>query len=224
MKTPTRRTLLDLLKREGPREASRLASSLGVTPTAVRQHLAALRLERLVEERSVRRGRGRPAKLWRLTPEADRVFPDAHAELTVGVIRAAREALGEEGLTRILRERAKRQTEAYRSAIPRSAPLTQRVRALERLRTGEGYMAETRRDKDGSLLLCENHCPICVAATSCQGLCAAELDVFRKVLGPGVVIERIEHILGGARRCAYRIMKRSGTGNQGGSSRPSPAS
>ncbi len=29
--------------------------------------------------------------------------------------------------------------------------------------------------------------------------------VFRQVLGPSVTVERAEHILAGARRCAYRI-------------------
>ncbi|MES2724598.1 MAG: MarR family transcriptional regulator, partial [Pseudomonadota bacterium] len=54
-------------------------------------------------------------------------------------------------------------------------------------------------------LLVENHCPICAAAAACQGFCRAELMVFRAVLGPGVHIERTDHILAGARRCAYRI-------------------
>jgi len=38
-----------------------------------------------------------------------------------------------------------------------------------------------------------------------QGLCRSELALFRAVLGPGVEVERTEHILAGARRCAYRI-------------------
>ena len=57
-------------------------------------------------------------------------------------------------------------------------------------------------------LLVENHCPICSAAAQCQGLCAAELAVFRAVLGPDVDVERTDHILAGARRCAYRVRRR----------------
>jgi predicted ArsR family transcriptional regulator len=58
---------------------------------------------------------------------------------------------------------------------------------------------------DGSWILAENHCPICAAARNCQGFCRSELSVFRAVLGPEVTVERVEHILAGARRCAYRI-------------------
>jgi predicted ArsR family transcriptional regulator len=59
----------------------------------------------------------------------------------------------------------------------------------------------------GGFLLVENHCPICAAARTCQGLCASELEVFRRVLGPDVTVERSDHILAGARRCAYRVSK-----------------
>lgn len=52
-------------------------------------------------------------------------------------------------------------------------------------------------------MLVENHCPICAAATACAGFCRSELETFRAVLSAEV--ERSEHILAGARRCAYRI-------------------
>ncbi len=72
------------------------------------------------------------------------------------------------------------------------------------MRTEEGYMAEVKRDQ-GAFLFIENHCPICAAATACQGFCSTELDLFRAVLGEGVSIERVTHIVSGDRRCAYRV-------------------
>ena len=66
-------------------------------------------------------------------------------------------------------------------------------------------MAECTRMPDGSMLLAENHCPICAAASTCQGLCREELSLFRAVLGDKARVERTDHILAGARRCAYRI-------------------
>jgi predicted ArsR family transcriptional regulator len=66
-------------------------------------------------------------------------------------------------------------------------------------------MAEVLPDGPASFLLVENHCPICAAATACQGFCATEIDLFRAVLGPDVSVERVEHILAGDRRCAYRV-------------------
>ena len=71
-------------------------------------------------------------------------------------------------------------------------------------------MAEVKSEDGGSYLLVENHCPICAAANACQGFCSTELDLFRSVLGPGVAVERIEHIVSGDRRCAYRVTPESG--------------
>jgi predicted ArsR family transcriptional regulator len=50
----------------------------------------------------------------------------------------------------------------------------------------------------------ENHCPICAAARACQGFCRSELALFEMLLAPARVV-RVEHLLEGARRCAYRI-------------------
>jgi predicted ArsR family transcriptional regulator len=77
------------------------------------------------------------------------------------------------------------------------------------VRTEEGYMAEVRTEEGGSYLLIENHCPICAAANACQGFCSTELDLFRSVLGPEVSVERVEHIVSGDQRCAYRIISKA---------------
>ncbi len=206
----TRRRLLERLKRDGPQDATALARRLGVTPMAVRQHLYAMAEGKLVTSEVARRPVGRPARLWRLTRAADGYFPDAHADLTVSLIDSVRAAFGEPGLDRLIGVRTRRQVAAYRGEVPRAGPLRRRVEALARIRAREGYLAEVKAGPEGALLLVENHCPICVAASSCTSLCAGELGVFREVLGPGVRIERDEHILTGARRCAYRITRAAG--------------
>jgi hypothetical protein len=68
-------------------------------------------------------------------------------------------------------------------------------------------MAEWKQEGDDYLLI-ENHCPICAAATECQGFCRSELEIFSEALGREVSIERSEHIIAGARRCLYRIQPR----------------
>jgi len=200
----TRRRIVKTLKTEGPMDSAGLAARLKVTPMAVRQHLYALQQEKLVsaEERPV--PVGRPAKYWRLTREADRLFPDAYAELNVALIDAAGKTIGPDGMQRLLDTRLARQSAEYAARITSSAPLAKKLEQLARVRTDEGYMAEVKRDGRGFLFI-ENHCPICAAAALCQGFCATELDLFRKVLGPGVSVERAEHIVSGDRRCAYRI-------------------
>jgi predicted ArsR family transcriptional regulator len=200
----TRRRIVKLLKTEGAMDSASLARRLGVTPMAVRQHLYALQLEKLVtaDERAV--PLGRPAKYWRLTKDADRLFPDAYAELSVALIGSVQDAFGPKGMTRLLDARLAHQREEYSARIDRSAPLAKKLQQLAVARTEEGYMAEVKPDGKGFLFI-ENHCPICAAATACQGFCATELDLFRSLLGPGVNVERTEHVIAGDRRCAYRV-------------------
>ena len=200
----TRRAIARLLKTEGTLNTAQLAKRLRLTGMGVRQHLHALQAEKLVtsEERPV--PLGRPAKFWRLTQDADRLFPEAYAELNAALITSVQDAFGPDGMARLLDARVARQRADYRSRIDASAPLAKRVQQLARIRADEGYMAEVKRDGPGFLFI-ENHCPICAAATACQGFCASELDLFRSALGPGVSVERAEHILSGDRRCAYRI-------------------
>jgi predicted ArsR family transcriptional regulator len=201
----TRRAIVKLLKTEGPIDSAELGRRLGLTAMAVRHHLYVLQSENLVtaEERPV--PLGRPAKFWCLTRDADRLFPEAYAELNVALIDAVQDAFGEEGLNRVLESRCQRQRLDYSKRIRSSAPLKKKLEELAQIRSEEGYMAEIKKSDDGSFLLIENHCPICAAATSCQGFCSTELDLFRSVLGPDVTVERVEHIISGDRRCAYRI-------------------
>lgn len=206
--TGTRREILELLKTRGPQTAAAIAEPLGVTTMAVRQHLYELRDEKLVEETSRPGAVGRPAKIWALTENAQRFFPDAHAELAVGLIGALRESLGPEAMDAVIAARARQQLESYRAAMADCTSLPDKLSALAEVRTTEGYMATVEQDGD-DLLFLEHHCPICAAARVCQGLCAMELDVFRDCLGPSVEIERTDHILAGARRCAYRVTPRA---------------
>jgi predicted ArsR family transcriptional regulator len=206
----TRDKILFHLKKRGPQTASQLAKRLGVTPMAVRQHIYGLSDEGLVDYDDERHRVGRPRRVWKLAAAAQAEFPDAHADLTVELIDAMGRAFGDEGLDKLIAERSRSQLKRYRSAMPpQSAPVEKRVAALAKIRRQEGYMAEWSRDRDGSFLLVENHCPICAAATVCQTLCRDELALFRSLMGRAVPVEREDHILAGARRCAYRIGRRA---------------
>lgn len=201
----TRRAIVKFLKTEGAMDSAALAKKLGLTAMAVRQHLYSLQEQKLVtaEERPV--PLGRPAKYWTLTKEANQLFPDAHAELSVSLIGAMTDAFGEQGMQRVLESRCARQRMDYGRRISASAPLREKLNQLVKVRTEEGYMAEVHAEGKGAYLFIENHCPICAAATACMGFCSTELELFKSVLGPGVDVQRAEHIISGNRRCAYRV-------------------
>lgn len=203
MNTTSDQILLQL-KTRGPVQTKDVAAAVAVTRQAARQHLERLAAEGLVEHVTQRMGVGRPRRSWSLTPLGNKRFPDTHAQMTVELIEAVRVEFGEGGLDRLIRRREAATELAYHQALDGAVSLEARLDRLAQVRAAEGYMAEWSRREDGAYLLIENHCPICAAASACQGFCRSELALFQAMLAPARV-ERAEHILAGARRCAYLV-------------------
>jgi len=197
--------ILFQLKSLGQAQAGTLARRLGVSVQAVRQRLERLLAEGLVTFCDRAQGRGRPRRLWSLAAPAASLFPDTHAQLTVDLIGTIRSELGEATLARLLEQRRKQITAAYRKRLVREPNIAKKLTALADMRSAEGYMARLEKLPGESFLLVEDHCPICAAAMTCQGFCSIELAIFQSLLGPGWHIERQDHVLAGARRCTYRI-------------------
>ncbi len=198
----TRRSLLDLLKVQDA-DAATLAKQLKVTPMAVRQHLYQLLEEKLVCFKEQRQSVGRPVKIWCLTPEAAKFFPDAHAALTLNILDNVKTALGSGSIVKVLQAREQQQFEQYSSRLSGAISLAERLEGLATIRTEEGYMAEVRKQDDGTYLFLEHHCPICAAATVCQGFCDVELNLFSRLVEKIATVRRSAHIIKGANRCAY---------------------
>jgi predicted ArsR family transcriptional regulator len=189
--------ILSTLKTRGALGIPDIAKVLDVTVEAVRQQMAKLQAEGLVDAESRPAGRGRPTQIWRLTGAGHARFPDTHAEMTVQMISAVISVFGEKGMDA-----------NYREAMRGTRSLKNKLERLAEIRSREGYMAEFRPEGDGFLFI-ENHCPICTAARACTGFCRSELQLFDEVLGPGVSVSRVEHVLAGARRCAYQVSPKS---------------
>jgi predicted ArsR family transcriptional regulator len=200
--------ILFQLKTRGSQTAGDVGSRLDMTAAGARQHLLKLETAGLVESQDQREGRGRPRKYWRLAQRGHDRFPDRHSDLTLDLLRSMRDVFGDRGLEELIEHRERASVADYRKTIGARRSLREKLAALAKIRSREGYMASVARDTRESFLFVENHCPICAAAAACQRLCRSELAIFRAVLGADVTVERTDHILAGARRCAYRIGRR----------------
>jgi len=210
--TPVRdakRRVIAHLKRSGPSSTHDVAVALAVSDVAARQHLSQLESQGLITgEPAAIRGRGRPSVLWALTALANDLFPDRHDDLTVELISSIRTTLGEDALQKVIEARTERQLTGLRRTISPKGSLRERLEALARQRSAEGYMAEVVEGDDGALLLVEHHCPICDAAGACQLFCISELELFQAALGDDVSVRREQHLLSGNDRCVYRVTPR----------------
>jgi predicted ArsR family transcriptional regulator len=197
--------ILFLMKTRGRKTAQQLAELLGVTSMGARRQLEAALEKGLVKFEDVADKVGRPARFWMLTDAGNARFPDRHSDLAVQLIEQTRQVFGQEGLERLIAAREHAIEAHYKMEVDNETGLERRVEALARARDAEGYMADAEVQEDGSVLLVENHCPICAAARECQNFCRSELEIFQRVMGEGCKVERAEHLLAGARRCVYVI-------------------
>ena len=175
-----------------------------VTVEGARFHLLKLEKEGLIQSQRESKGRGRPKQIWSLTEKGNNRFPNTHDKLSANLIHLMKEALGDDAVDKVIDRHQQSLQERYSSEIDQNGNLEDRIAQLVQLRSSDGYMAEYLKESDHYLFI-ENHCPICSAATVCQGFCRAEIDTFKSVLGDNVEVERIDHIVEGARRCSYKI-------------------
>lgn len=181
-----------------------LASELHITKEGARQHLNNLIESGLVTSSQRSEGVGRPTTYYSLTEKGFSRFPDTHAQVTVDLLNAVKTLLGDQALDLLISDREQQTYTRYDQALSSSNSIESRLEKLRELRTEEGYMAEWKKE-DETYYFIENHCPICAAATACQGFCRAELQNFIKLLGPKYEIKRTQHILAKDRRCVYEI-------------------
>ena len=197
--------ILKLLKTQGALTAKTLADELGLTTMGIRQHVLALEKSGDVIYKDEKAARGRPTRYWALTEKSNDHFANRHDELTVQLIDSVIAVFGDDGLDKLIANREESSMRTYRLALAERYGVEEKLLMLAKLRSDEGYMATVTHEEDFYWLL-ENHCPICAAATKCINFCRSELHLFQSLLNDVAVVTREEHIVEGARRCAYKII------------------
>ncbi len=201
----TKDKVLYLLKTRGESTSAFLAKQLSLTSMGARQQLLKLSESGLITSYIKSQGVGRPGRFWHLTEKGQSRFPDRHADLTLDLLTSIDSIFGENALDKLISQREKESKERYQTRLKNEKTAQGKIEVLAQIRTEEGYMAEVEICGDHILLL-ENHCPICAAATQCQNFCRSELELFQELLADVATIERTEHQLKGARRCAYKVV------------------
>ena len=199
----TRMRILQLLKMRANMTVGQLTAALHISQMGVRQHLAILEAEGLVEHYQEKQGRGRPPHVYQLTDQANSLFPTTYANFAVGLMHEVAKFNGPGFINKVFRGRMKAQLEAYQLRFE-GKTLCERVKELARIRDEEGYMARFDENSDDYVLI-EHNCPIAVIAREYPHVCEIELALFRHSLGVKVVRE--EHLMQGSHRCCYRIPK-----------------
>lgn len=196
--------ILHMLKSQGALTAKTIANELKLTTMGVRQHMQALEESGDVDFKDEKAARGRPTRYWSLTEKSNSLFDDRHDELTVQLLDSVIAIFGDDGLEKLISHRESTALLNYRVALADKYSVEEKLQALAKARSDEGYMATVEQEGDIYWLL-ENHCPICAAASKCQNFCRSELQIFQTLMQEVATISREEHIVEGSRRCAYKV-------------------
>ena len=201
-----RGALLAQLKRSQPLTARELATRMGVSLNAVRHHLKELEAEGLLVYRREHRGVGAPAFSYRLSAAGEELFPRRYGEALSAMLGAVVERDGRDAAVAMLESYFGLLAGRMRTELE-GMPDTERLGALARLLSEEGYMAEVQVQEgpagDAEVVLTEHNCPIPAIAGRFPEMCAAEAKYLAHVLGAEV--ERTGHILNGCPACEYRV-------------------
>lgn len=194
------------LKRRGEAAADELAEALGITPSAVRQHLAALKSAGLVASRQERGRPGRPADLYHSTDLGEALVARSSGDLSVELLGHIEEE-DPELISRVFERRRRRRVEQARDQLVGKS-LDEKVAVLAKILDQEGYLADFDKLADGSYRMALHSCAIWAVASRYGQACATELEFLQEVL-PETEIERVAHKMAGAYVCGYEIRPRT---------------
>ncbi|MEJ4112491.1 helix-turn-helix transcriptional regulator [Corynebacterium kroppenstedtii] len=187
----TRERIMSLLLHKGTMSASELSKELNLTTAGVRRHVDNLVTDGLAEEAPATggppRGRGRPARTFRLTDKGRGNFGYDYDRVAVLALEALREAGGPNAVNHFAQQRM---TSILRDAEIDDTPcdptdpdtvemvVTKVAEALSKY----GYAATVNK-AGGGIQICRHHCPIQGVAEHFPEMCAAEHEAVRDVLG-----------------------------------------
>jgi predicted ArsR family transcriptional regulator len=171
-----------------------LAERLELSGAAVRKHMDDLVGAGFVEASdrppygpdTRRRGRGRPARVYHLTPAGRDSFGNAYDDVAVGALRFVAETGGEDAVMEFARRRVAELERRYSDLLDMTEPMDVRVDVLADALAAEGYAAVAVPTANG-IQLCQHNCPVAHVAAEFPQFCEAETEAFGRLLGTHVM-------------------------------------
>jgi predicted ArsR family transcriptional regulator len=205
---PTRQRVARTILEHGPSTAAELAERLDLTAAAIRRHLDHLLATGAVvvaEPRLKERRRGRPAKVFALTPTGRDQFEQQYDDLAAQALRFLSATAGDDAVLAFARQRLS-WVEGAVDDVRAADPALSATEALAQVLRTNGFAASVLEGPVGEQL-CQQHCPVAHVAHEFPQLCEAETEVFSRVLGSHV--QRLATIAHGDGVCTTCIPART---------------
>ncbi|MGD0474156.1 MAG: methanogen output domain 1-containing protein [Candidatus Velthaea sp.] len=183
-----------------------LAREFGLSTNAVRQQFILLERDGLVTASSVRRGKTKPTVEYRLTPAAEKYFPQHYDRMLNAVLREVRANGGDDAVAAIFQSMSRRQADRLNADVE-ERPVAERVAALTDLLRESGVEAKAEETAAG-FTIHEQNCPYAETVGEHPEICGLIRSVIQDVVAPGVV--QTDSLATGGTECRFEIT----TGNK----------
>jgi predicted ArsR family transcriptional regulator len=180
----TRMEILAFLRRKQSASAEGIATQLGITPNAVRQHLTNLERDGFVQSVPVRNKRGRPALMFSLTDRADGAFPKRYGQLASIVLNELEGIGGPELLDQVFQRVADRYAGPLEVEID-GLTFDEKLKRVVEWIGRAGTLAEAEDAPDGVRVTIHN-CPFRNTALKFPQVCTITPRLLTKLLGEAV--------------------------------------
>lgn len=197
----TRQDILDLLRKRHRATVKDIGEELHLTSTGIRQHLAVLERDGLVESREERGHVGRPALAYRLTARGDAVYPKRYDELALALVEEARATLGPQALQQLMRGVAARFAARYERRLEHKSRV-ERIEEVSRILEERGNVVSVAVE-DGDATIRKHTCPFWNVATQNSAVCALDVQFIRQLAGADARLTT--SLLRGDECCTFRI-------------------
>ena len=199
----TRREILTILKERGGVRAEELATALGITVSAVRQHLSALDAAGLVGHRELRGGPGRPKFVFQLAPAAEVLFPQAYGALANELLDILEEE--DPGVAKRVFERLCENNVTMTHQRMDEKSFHERVETAVAMFESRGFLPRLENLPSGGFRLSLANCPVLEVARKHNRVCECGAAVLTPAF-PDAEIAHTEVVLDGAHACVYECV------------------
>ncbi|MCA9238551.1 MAG: replication-relaxation family protein [Planctomycetales bacterium] len=195
------RYLLDHLRRVGTAGVHEIEQLLGVTRTAVRQRLARLMAEGVIERVAEKQKRGRPSHKYSLTDKGERLAGDNYGDLVEVLWDEIRQIEDKAVRRGLLKRLADRLADTYAARMgTTSGALADKMRALRDL-MDEKEVPFAVDESGGLPILTALACPYPDLAEHDRSICAMERLMISEALGESVRLSECR--LDGGNCCSF---------------------
>jgi len=179
-----------------------MGEALGLATITVRHHLAILEKDHLIVSFAERGGVGRPRHVYRLTAQAEDLFPKKYHLLAERLLAELKLLTDQKQLRDSLEHIARDMATSYQVERLTEGSVLERLEALAQLLAEEGFLVQWEQLGD-EYILKEYSCPYYYVSQRHPEVCQLDLHLIKSILDTEV--ERQSCMVRGGEACTYRI-------------------